>query len=89
MTCSPIISYHILLFEQVEGVAVAGKTMNPGQKKWLPYYWLLVSAASVILLNNHIPAAPKDQLFPQLAMLTVLLSSVWLIFLSVVKQQMM
>lgn len=88
MTCSPIISYHILLFEQVvEGVAVAGKTMNPGQK-WLPYYWLLVSAASVILLNNHILAAPKDQLFPQLAMLTVLLSSVWLIFLSVVKQMM-
>jgi hypothetical protein len=89
MTCSPIISYHILLFEQVvEGVAVAGKTVNPGQKKWLRYYWLLVSAASVILLNNHIPAAPKDQLFPQLAMLTVLLSSVWLIFLSVVKQMM-
>ncbi|RCV22997.1 hypothetical protein SETIT_4G264700v2 [Setaria italica] len=72
---------------QVEGGAVAGK-MNPGKKKWLPYYWLLVAAASVIVLNNHIHAAPKDQLFPpELAMFTVLLCAICLILLSM-KQMM-
>jgi len=46
--------------QQVEGGATAGK-MNPVQKKWLAY-WLLVLAASVIFLDNHIDAASKDQL---------------------------
>ncbi|TKW23190.1 hypothetical protein SEVIR_4G277300v4 [Setaria viridis] len=71
-----------LRYHQVEGGAVAGK-MNPCKKKWLPYYWLLVAAASVIVLNNHIHAAPKDQLFPpELAMFTVLLCAICLILLS-------
>jgi len=62
----------------VEGGATAGK-MNPVQKKWLAY-WLLVLAASVIFLDNHIDAASKDQLFPpELPMFVVFLCAICLI----------
>jgi len=67
--------------QQVEGGAAAGK-MNPGRKKWLAY-WLLVAAASVIVLNNHFHAAPKDQLFPpELPMFIVFLCAICLILRS-------
>lgn len=64
--------------------AVAGE-INHGQKKWLPCWFLAV--ASVIILTNHIRAAPVlEQLFPlELAVFAVLLCAVCLI-LRAVKQ---
>ncbi|CAN6206960.1 unnamed protein product [Urochloa humidicola] len=75
-----------LRHHQVEGGAVADN-MDPVQKKWLAY-WLLVAAASVIILNNHIYAAQKYQLFPpEIAMFIVFLCAACLMLHSM-KQMM-
>ncbi|CAL5039949.1 unnamed protein product [Urochloa decumbens] len=67
----------LMRVQQVEGGAAAGK-MNPGQKTWGPAYWLLVAAASVIVLSPTKPT--KDQLFPpELAMFAVVLCAICLI----------
>jgi hypothetical protein len=73
--------------QQVEGGAAAGK-MNPVQKKWLAY-WILVAAASVIFLDNHIDdAAPKDQLFPpDVPMFVVFLCAICLILRAMMMQR--
>ncbi|CAN6173213.1 unnamed protein product [Urochloa humidicola] len=65
---------------QVEWGELAGK-MNPGQKKWLAY-WLLVVAASVIILTDHIHAATKE-----LAMFIVVLCAIC-VMLRAMKQMM-
>ncbi|CAL5049362.1 unnamed protein product [Urochloa decumbens] len=65
--------------QQVEGGAEGTGKMSPGQKKkWRPPYWLLVAAASVIVLAPTRPT--KDQVFPpELAMFAVLLCAICLI----------
>ncbi|CAN6163097.1 unnamed protein product [Urochloa humidicola] len=64
----------LMQVQQVEGGAVAGKM------KWRPAYWILVAAASVIVLAPKTTKPTKDQLFPpELVMFAVLLAAICLI----------
>ncbi|CAN6193577.1 unnamed protein product [Urochloa humidicola] len=74
----PLISDLRRLPMHVEWGELAGK-MNPAQKKWLAY-WLLVAAASVIILS--------DQPFhPEVAMFVVVLYAIC-VMLRAMKQMM-